>query len=473
MISPRIPIACSMVAAGLIAASTELHDEKRPPMTQSERRDYWSAIEQTANMVRDPEAQRLAHARGLNVLNLTWEDTGRYKNSAVGPNISDMTIQVATDASGKGYQVKCMPVIRHPNFSDESTDIDPRDFTMLVGNEDGRSLKRISLYEFLERPTDFLSNPRSWRSSVRTLLAPRDEKVLVSAQAAFLPVPKRGIATFNPVLFNYQSVSGDPAVLTILATREGTSVTIIDNKRDAFAEGAVWGQRLFHNERGMRASLTGQRESDFNRLPPIGPGEDDPPASRPQPGKKKANLNMVLLIQVPLKQKFVGRGGGIGGYAPMAAESNDAAYKSKRGSDVENAIIGHGELEGPFTEIDNLAIERDQRFPVRVTVQFYKATSNGVVNAADLDAIKGSIDKIYSRGDTVGSLVTGGDTGRITEYDGAKIQPTYWWSQFWNRYESDMGVSRHEAMRRLRKMLGRDPYQCRVTELYLRDKLRT
>ena len=65
------------------------------------------------------------------------------------------------------------------------------------------------------------------------------------------------------MLFNYQSYAGDPAVLTILATREGTSVTIIDNKRDGFEAGRTWGQRLFFNKNGERASLTGQRLSDF------------------------------------------------------------------------------------------------------------------------------------------------------------------------------------------------------------------
>src|SRR5829696_7312683 len=95
-------------------------------------------------------------------------------------------------------------------------------------------LKRVSLSEFLEDPTSYLSKPSSWKARNRSLIADRDTKVLVSAQAAFLPVPKQGKATFNPVLFNYQSYSGNPAVLTILATREGTSTTIIDNKRDAF-----------------------------------------------------------------------------------------------------------------------------------------------------------------------------------------------------------------------------------------------
>jgi hypothetical protein len=91
----------------------------------------------------------------------------------------------------------------------------------------------------------------------------------------------------------------------------------------------------------------------------------------------------------------------------------NAVMESDRTSDVENAVIGHGELEGPFTEIDNLSIERDERFPVRVTVQFYKATSNGVVSEADLQAIKKQIDRVYAQSDYVGSLVTQGETGRV------------------------------------------------------------
>ena len=80
---------------------------------------------------------------------------------------------------------------------------------------------------------------------------------------------------------------------------------------------------------------------------------------------------MVLLVQVPLKYKAMQRSSLVG----LMYMAPNAVMESNRRSDVENAVIGHGELEGPFTEIDNLTIERDERFPVRVTVQFYKATS--------------------------------------------------------------------------------------------------
>lgn len=456
-----------MTAAGVSIMTGVLWAQQNRPAKPIDV-TYWQTIRDTAKMVHDRGAQQLAQRFGLNVLNLTWEDTGRYKNSAVGPNISDMTIQVAApDPTTRDFKVACMPVIRYPNFSDSTCDLDPRDFTLLVGNHEGRNLKRISLYDFLAEPTMYLSKPGSWKGRKRTLLGNRDSKVLVSAQACFLPVPKTGKATFNPVVFNYQSHAGDPAVLTVLATREGTSVTVIDNKRDAFETGAVWGQRLFHNQDGKRASLTGQRISDFQAqgLSPIGPGEEQHPAMR-------SGLNMVLLIQVPLKQKRPMQFDQVAGLEGFGGSGGPGGAEARK-SDVEEAVIGHGNIEGPFTEIDNLSIERDTRYPVRVTVQFYKATSNGVVSEADMQAIKAQIDRVYSRSTSVGSLVTDGRTGRITEYEGTKVQPRDWWARFWKRHQQNTGDSPEEARRKLRELLGIHYLARPVCDLYLRDLLRS
>src|SRR5262249_47040389 len=153
----------------------------------------------------------------LQVLHLTWEDTGRFKDSAVGPNISDMTIQVQQlDPDTEKARVVCMPVIRFPNFEDRSGDVALDKFLLRVGNEKGDKLKTISLGQYLGNFRKSLSKPASWKGDRTYLLADRDSHVLVSAQACFLPVPKKGIAEFNPVLFNYQSRKGDPAVLAIL-----------------------------------------------------------------------------------------------------------------------------------------------------------------------------------------------------------------------------------------------------------------
>ena len=407
--------------------------------------DYADAIQRTADMVWDEEALRLAQEHGLDLVNLTWEDTGRYYGSSVGPNISDLTIQVqhqlpstSLRAGSRDCALTLMPVIRYPNFTDLTADIDPDDFYLLVGNERGDDLERITLTEYLKHFRRYLTDPDSWSSRGDSLLVGRDSHVLVSAQAAFLPVPQEGIAEFNPVIFNYQSYQGDPAVLTIVATREGTSATVIDNTRDAFPAGWSWGQRLFFNQSGERASFTGERLSDFVQTRPV--SLDSPEAAG------ESGLNMVLIIQVPLRQKFSFEDllPTLGAMAPME--------ESAARSDVEAAVIGHGDVEGPFTEIDGLAIRRDGRFPIRVTVQFYKATSDGFVTEDDMQAIADQIDRVYEDGDYVGSLVVDGPSDRPTEYDGPKDEPPGWWDAFWHRFEDNIGLDREGAMDLLRDL---------------------
>ena len=104
---------------GPAIASRRDREERSRPVHPQPAADpsYIEAIHRTAEMVSDTHAQRLAQQHGLHILNLTWEDTGRYKNSAVGPNISDMTIQVAARERGnRGLSITSMPVIRYPNF---------------------------------------------------------------------------------------------------------------------------------------------------------------------------------------------------------------------------------------------------------------------------------------------------------------------------------------------------------------------
>lgn len=411
---------------------------------------YSQVIKKTMDMVHDKAIQRLAEQHGLHVLNVTWEDTGRFDYSAVGPNISDMTIQVQHRIPGReDFELSCMPVIRYPNFADVSGDISPDEFFLLVGNEKGQPLDKITLRELLGNLRAYLHDSQSWKSERTSLLArDRDSHVLVSAQACFLPIPQDGIAEFNPVLFNYQSRAGDPAVLTILATREGTSITVIDNVRDGFDAGRTWGQRLFFNQNGERASLTGQRKSDFLAE---SQGQQKT-AGAVEKAADREGLNMVLLIQVPLRQKNPGTH--LTPFDPLGTGIMFCCAASS--SDVEEAVIGHGKVEGPFTEIDGLDIERDDRYPVRVTIQFYKATSNGVVSKQDMAEVAAQIKKVYQQADYVGSLVVAGRTGRPTEYAGSHIEPPGWWDTFWQRHCANTGQSRAEAMGMLRKLLGED-----------------
>ncbi|MCK5116928.1 MAG: hypothetical protein KAR44_10035 [Candidatus Aegiribacteria sp.] len=394
--------------------------------------NYQEVVQMVSAMVWDQSVTKMASGYGLDVVNVTWEDTGRYSGSCWGPNISDMTIQVHSYENGAEQPtLTCMPVIRFPNFHDISADLDPDNFYLLVGNEIGEDLAPVSLTDFVDNIRYYLHDPQSWDGDEHSLLAERDSSVLVSAQAVFLPIQSSGDATFNPVLFNYQSYEGEPAVLTILVTREGTSVTVIDNVRDAVPGSWSWGQRLFFNEDGQRASFTGQRISDF-RVDYANSGGD------PSDISEESNLNMVLLIQIPLKQSNPqGTYFDDVVYCESSSAPMGASADYSRASNVEAAVIGHGELEGPFTEIDGLEIRRDPEFPIRVTVQFYKATSNGVASQQDIDEIAEEIQKVYDQGTYVGSLVVP-DPGsyRPTDWDRASVprRLNRYWRMVSNNY---------------------------------------
>lgn len=393
--------------------------------------DYVQVINQTARMVSDRQAQALARAKGMQILNVMWEDTGRWKGSSLGPNISDVTIEVhasspqyARSPNGAALQRAnhraLMPVIRFPNFTDKTADVKLDRFFIRVGNQrKGGRMEVISLKEFLANPTRYMSLPGKGSIKGGTLLAGRDTHALVSAQAAFLPIPRQGKAKFYPVIFNYQSRRGHPAVLTLLVTRQGTSMTVIDNSRDGVGS---WGQRLFFNKAGERAPLMAERLSDAKASGVTQNGE-----SADSLGE---DANLLMMVQVPLKyaplprRSYFGIGGGGAAMPSSVAKSSGSLEMARGRSDVESAVLGHGKVEGPYTELDGLTVERDPRFPVRVTVQFYQATSNGVISAADVERLSAQIGNVYEKGDYVGSLVVPErNQKRPTEWDGISAPP--------------------------------------------------
>ncbi|MCA9567727.1 MAG: hypothetical protein KC656_07785 [Myxococcales bacterium] len=364
-----------------------------------------AAIAKVEQMVWDEEARAVVQGQGLELMNVTWEDTGRDTGSAVGPNISDMTIGVRDHVG----QLHPMPVMRFDNFTDKTADVRSDRFWLRVGNADGSEPRSVSLAEVLQNTERYLSSDDG---RIRgSLWNARDEHVLVSAQAAFLPVPRKGEATFTPVIYNYQSYEGNPAVATIVATREGTSVQIVDNS------GSYMSEVLYFDHEGQRAPFTATRLSDFKASG--GDGTHGSVTAASEDG-----LNTVLVAQVPLKVKTQvrkGWGGMLDDMPPMPM----AMTEESRSSDVETAVIGHGDTEGPYKGLAGLTIERDDRFPVRVTVQLYQATSNGVVNAEDVRRLRKQIDRIYAEGDYVGSLVTTAPTDRPTDW---RSQPAPRWA---------------------------------------------
>lgn len=385
---------------------------------------YEEAIRKVEGMHSDGDLQRRVAQRKLSLVNVAWEDTGRAQGSALGPNISDLSLQVRRRSPDRGgFASSIMPVIRFPNFSDRTGDVPADRFFVRVGNEgSGGALRSVPLTDVLKNVKAFASRPDAILGD-GNLLAPRDSHFLVSAQAVFLPIPKAGKSEFNPVIFNYQSAPRSPAVLTILVTRQGSSIQVIENRgEDVTAAG--WGQELYFNDKGQRAAFTAERKSDVEeRIAAQGGAKTEDDKSALQKG-----ADVLFLVQVPLKHRQVGPLGGAmpapSLAAPKAASAPKPSAKRATGpaadrerSDVEQAVLGHGPSVGPFNEGRGLKLERDPKFPVRITVQFYKATSNGVASDIDLDSIARSIGSVYEHADAVGSLVLP---------DGDPRRPTAW-----------------------------------------------
>lgn len=443
---PSVPASAAGQAAGASAPGTSAVSEPVPPaggepapriddsepgwgiIPPKETVTYAEVVRRVTGMVTEQETQQEVTRRGLHLINLTWEDTGRHQGSSVGPNISDLTLQVRYTEQGD-RKAALLPVIRFPNFSDRTGDVRSDKFFLRVGNQaNGGQLETVALRDVLKNVRGYLSDSKSVLGS-GDLSAGRDSHYLVSAQAVFLPIPSEGRAEFTPVLFNYQSYPESPAVLTLLASRQGTSITVIENRPNEASPVSSWGQELYFNKAGQRAPFSAERRTDVKARIEAqgGPKSEDDVSALAQ------GADALFIIQVPLKQKArrplpISLGAGTGGAAmesapaaPAAAPMPEAAAKGHSpSSDVEQAVLGHGRAEGPFEEGRALRLERDPRFPVRVTVQFYKATSNGVVSPADLDAIATSIGNVYEHADYVGSLVIPeGDRHRPTDWHGA------------------------------------------------------
>ena len=81
-------------------------------------------------------------------------------------------------------------------------------------------------------------------------------------------------------------------------------------------------------------------------------------------------------------------------------------------------MIGHGEVEGPFTELDDLAIERDHALPDPRDRAVLQGDRERPGERADWPPIRKRIDRVYEDADYTGSLVVDGRVGRPTEHDG-------------------------------------------------------
>ncbi|ETO35472.1 hypothetical protein RFI_01591 [Reticulomyxa filosa] len=414
------------------------------------------------------------------------------------PCISDMTLEVDKEL---------MPVIRSPNYSDETWDVSIDKIAMVVGNEkkEGK-LKTVPLKEYLEHFDQYMSKP-SFKGPLNLLAndstnKQKDSHVIMSSQACFLPVQQGHQTKFSVALYNYQSTLKNPKVLVIVCTSKGSSAQIIQGSTQTlyFNNQGKKGPHLQKKKnceyiyivcKGTKAQFVAQRLSDNRHERGVN--------LEGEMSKEERQNNVVTIIQVPLKQKEERRAIIIEVPSKQKAQCKWSRYQllprpvdSRLGSvfiekeeedlDVEAAIVKVSKHMIPITpkcnkdckkelvlkvlrnrkmcsecsksvdagspmwrcpengiaahkwdyyylceicgtkqlewnELNDINdIERDTKFPIRVVVQFYQATSNGQVNSSIMSAIAHMLKASQQQADFVGSLVTHTNPDRPTEW---------------------------------------------------------
>lgn len=325
-----------------------------------------------------------------------WEDTGRTKGSCWGPNISDVTL----DVKDKSY-----PIIGTQNFVDPTMDMDISKFSVNVGNEKKgtKQMKRISFKEYLQNIDKYLSCKVDG-----SMFLERDEKILTSAQCCILPL-KDGKVSFNVKIQNYQYDAEDPAVLCVVVSPHGTSAQLLTER----------GQKIYFNKCGEKASYQAERLKDVRAK--AGKSLEGPMS------QEEKEDNVLFVFQIPLKQKEKTRSSK--GYEinecvmmcasmsmPKSKGGNEKSMSRSRG--IDHAQLSVGESEGDWKENRSITIKRDERFPIRCTIQYYRVTDTNEIPDEVIEEISGQVWKFYDLAPHTekGSLVVE-NSKRVTEAD--------------------------------------------------------
>lgn len=326
-----------------------------------------------------------------------WEDTARDKGSCWGPNISDVTLDVDD---------KSFPIIGTENFKDQTHDMPISRFSVNVGNEKssvdtGESMRHISFKEYLENLSQYVS------ATVKgSMYLPRDDKILTSSQCCILPL-NSGKVPFNVRIHNYQYDNDDPAVLVVVVSPHGTSAQLLTDYK----------QKVYFNKCGKKAPYVAERLSDVR----VAAGR----STQGDMTQEEKEHNVLFVFQIPLKHKersnFYECGANFSGSMPKCVSQNNIVrergeIRSARGMD--NAQLSVGDSVGPWTGTSSkFTIERDARYPIRCTIQYYRVTDSDTIPDNLIDDISQQILKFYNEAPMAekGSLVTNPASGRLTE----------------------------------------------------------
>ena len=220
-------------------------------------------------------------------------------------------------------------------------------------------------------------------------------------------------------------------MLTIVISARGTSTATVEDKH----------QKLFFDDKGTARYYTAEALAD-RRARETGVANQAASTHAQMTAHEKLD-NLLVVVQVPLKHREVRRTKGVvyeceeaevevymmgPSYgAPVARcmrsapAARGAAEPPARGMDM--AVLGLGSAAGPFAGTRGRTLERDARFPVRATFQYYRATDRDHLTVDEANDVAAQLQQSTKVMTAHGSLVTTPAAPRATAPDLAHPQP--------------------------------------------------
>jgi hypothetical protein len=386
----------------------------------------WKAYyDRALNLCSDRSFLSLVGEKQFHPVKISWEDIGRYQNSAWGDRISDVGIWVREREGDPESARLALSVRRDSNFRDKVLVV-PAESIKIHQRRGGMTVEKT----LPERLGELGLASQS-----------RDRNVIVSNQFAIVPVPARDMrgawpkgvpprAAFTFSIFPYGSTN-----FVITDVIEGSHEAIV---------GPGQHQLLFANVSGQKAPFTASRAEDRpdlleleRQLKAQGMDVDvqryyliQVPLRRDAPGVQLSNMGTPpwkMAFQAPITMSDGVAGGVVGGAvgaapqtmavpapAPAASAvaeqtiSKDDAEAKKKGERQDQGLvrvaIGHGEPEGLYRTGDGYRGARAEE-PIRVTVVYF-VTPKGEVTRKDMEAFAKAFAQWDQQAIWGGSFVT-------------------------------------------------------------------
>lgn len=363
-------------------------DFGEPTGSREEARMMAEAYDRTARRIAAlPESFRVrerAARYGIDIVDPLGEVAARSRPGAPDPREPTAGLEIRLPGfvapslnaeSGRSAGGVLAPTFRSP--SAPLLEVRADRFFLRVGNHHGETLRTVPLSQLLSDLGRYVTSPASLTGPASvgerlSLSAPRDSHLFVEVQTAVVPIPVRGRVAIRPVVWSSASAPRAPAILAVVASREGTSVRVIENRpEDRSLVGS--GQLVDFNDGGDRRAF----------------------------GLARRPMEAITVIEIPL----------VSGQIAVRAETGQRAKDGPARGEAPAApqaaaspSASPGARSGPFVEGSGDRVERDESRPLRATVFLLYPVADGELSDADWESISARLRSVSVSPEVVGAL---------------------------------------------------------------------